>query len=462
MPEIEKVVIVGLDSADPGLVFERWLDDLPTLRRLVQHGLWGRLESCIPPLTVPAWSCMASGKDPGELGVYAFRNRRDWSYENLAIATNIDIRQPRLWDHVGRAGHPSILLGVPQTFPIVRPPRGCQVTCFLTPGRNSPYTHPPELKDEIAEAVGEYVFDVSDIRRADRAGLLEDIRRMAAQRFTLARHLLNTHPWTLLWLVEMGLDRVHHGFWHDMDPQHRRYTPGSPFENAIRDYYRFLDEQLAQLLDNLDLNRTAVWVVSDHGAQRMDGGFCLNDWLLREGFLTLKTPLSGVRRFELADVDWARTTAWADGGYTGQVFLNCVGREPQGVVEPDDVDAVCAALRAKLQALHDPAGRPMSTRVFRPEDTYDELLGFPPDLIVHLDDLRWRCVGSVGHADLFVYDDEAGPDDANHAQAGLYVLSHPSLNAGRHDATLYDVVPTTLKLLGLPRPPRLSGRALVE
>jgi predicted AlkP superfamily phosphohydrolase/phosphomutase len=28
---------------------------------------------------------------------------------------------------------------------------------------------------------------------------------------------------------------------------------------------------------------TAVLVVSDHGAQRLDGGFCVNEWLYREG-----------------------------------------------------------------------------------------------------------------------------------------------------------------------------------
>ena len=28
---------------------------------------------------------------------------------------------------------------------------------------------------------------------------------------------------------------------------------------------------------------TVVLVVSDHGAQRLDGGFCVNEWLIREG-----------------------------------------------------------------------------------------------------------------------------------------------------------------------------------
>ncbi|HEV2473153.1 MAG TPA: alkaline phosphatase family protein, partial [Chthonomonadales bacterium] len=63
-----RLVIIGLDCAEPSLVFEQWRDDLPNLSRLMQQGSYGRLESCIPAITVPAWSCMMSGRDPGELG----------------------------------------------------------------------------------------------------------------------------------------------------------------------------------------------------------------------------------------------------------------------------------------------------------------------------------------------------------------------------------------------------------
>ncbi len=39
MTRVEKVAIIGLDCGDPTLVFERWLGDLPNLRRLVESGL---------------------------------------------------------------------------------------------------------------------------------------------------------------------------------------------------------------------------------------------------------------------------------------------------------------------------------------------------------------------------------------------------------------------------------------
>ncbi len=463
MKRVEKVAIIGLDCADPRLVFERWLGDLPNLRRLCAGGLWGNLESCIPPLTVPAWSCMASGKDPGGLGVYGFRGRRDWTYENLGLSTNLDIRQPRLWDFTGRAGLSSITIGVPQTFPIVRPPRGCQITCFLTPSTKSPYTHPPELAAEIRDLLGsEYILDATGFQSADKHRLLGQIYEMAEQRFKVSRHLLATRPWDLFWMVEMGVDRIHHGFWRYSDPEHRQYQAGSPYENAIRDYYVFVDRQIGQLLDDLDLERTAVWVVSDHGAKRLDGTFCINDWLVREGLLVMKTPITGRRRFELADVDWSRTKVWGDGGYTGQLFINRAGREPQGIVAADEYEPLRDELAAQLEALSDHAGQPMHNRVFKPERLYADITGFPPDLIVLFGDLHWRGTGSLGHAAVYSFEAEGGPDDANHALAGMYILSHPALPPGRRDASLYDVAPTTLELLGLKAPRGLRGKSLMR
>ncbi len=75
------MVIIGLDCAEPTLVFDRFADRLPHLSALRETGLWGKLRSCDPPITVPAWMSMMSSKDPGTLGYYGFRNRADRSYE---------------------------------------------------------------------------------------------------------------------------------------------------------------------------------------------------------------------------------------------------------------------------------------------------------------------------------------------------------------------------------------------
>ena len=461
MSRIEKVAIIGLDCAEPSLVFEKWLDDLPNLRRLTQAGLYGNLESCIPPITVPAWTCMAASKDPGTLGIYGFRNRKDNTYEGLRIATNLEVREPRIWDILGRAGKQSITVGVPQTFPIVRPPPGCQITSFLTPSVESEYTYPPQLKREIAEVVGEYMLDVKGFRTENKQWLLDQIYEMTDKRFKVCRHLLTTRPWDLFWMVEMGHDRIHHGFWQFMDKAHHRYEPGNPFENAIRDYYVYTDKLIGELLEVMDLETTAVWVVSDHGSKRMDGGFCFNDWLIREGLLVMKEPVSEKRRFNFADVDWSQTKVWGEGGYYGRCFINTVGREPQGTVPAGEYESFRDELVAKIEAVPDHEGRPMGTRAYKPQDIYCQVNNVAPDLVVIFGDLRWRSVGTVGNPDVYTFENDTGPDDANHAQQGMYILSHPSLRSERRDVSLYDVAPTTLKMMDHPVPDDMCGTSLL-
>ncbi len=462
MSQIEKVAVIGLDCAEPSLVFDAWRELLPNLGRLMQNGQWGQLESCMPPITVPAWSCMTTSKDPGTLGVYGFRNRKDHTYDGLSIATNLAIKEPRVWDLLGAAGKKSISIGVPQTFPITRPPNGLQVTCFLTPGIDSDYTYPKELKQEIAGVVGEYIIDCKDFRTENKQWLLDQIYEMTDKRFKLCKHLLANKPWDLFWMVEMGTDRIHHGFWQFMDRRHHRYEAANAFENAIRDYYVHLDGLIGELLDVIDLQKTAIWVVSDHGAKRMDGGFCFNDWLIREGLLTMKQPVSGKKQFKFDEVDWARTKVWGEGGYYARCFINREGRESQGQVKAAEYEDFRDQLIRRIEALCDHQGRPMNNRAYKPEAIYQKVNGVAPDLVVIFGDLHWRSVGTIGNPDVYTFENDTGPDDANHAQQGMYILSHPSLPArGRVDASLYDVTPTILRLLGQPPRDGLVGKALV-
>ncbi|HOB74655.1 MAG TPA: alkaline phosphatase family protein [Phycisphaerae bacterium] len=463
MASIEKVAIIGLDCAEPSLVFDRWLEDLPNLRRLCERGTYGHLESCLPPITVPAWSCMASSADPGTLGIYGFRNRADYSYEKLTIATSLDVREPRLWEYLDARGMSSILLGVPGTYPIVRPVRGCMTSCFLAPDTQCDYTWPRELKKEIADVVGEYVIDVKNYRTDNKEWLLQQIHEMTEKRFKLARHLVKTKPWSLFWMVELGPDRMHHGFWQYMDPQHPKHEPGHPLSSAIHDYFVKVDGWIGELLAEMDLDKTAVWVVSDHGAKCMKGGFAFNDWLIREGYLVMKEPATSPRKFNFADVDWSKTRVWGEGGYYGRCFINVKGREPQGLVPQDSYESLRNELIAKLAALPDDKGVPMGTKAYKPQEIYRKVNGVPPDLVVIFGDLHWRSVGSIGNPSVYVFENDTGPDEANHAQQGMYVLSHPSLPArGRCDgASLYDVAPTCLSLLGIPVPAGLRGRTLV-
>jgi predicted AlkP superfamily phosphohydrolase/phosphomutase len=443
------------------LVFERFEQEMPTLTALRKGSIWGSLRSVDPPITVPAWSCMTSGRTPGELGVYGFRNRFDRSYDGLAIADSRAITAPRVWDLLSSAGGRNVIVGVPGTYPPSRV-RGCMVSCFLAPSTNHPFTFPNDLADEIERVTGGYMLDVENFRSEDKDRIAQQIFDMSEQRFDLARHLATTRPWELFMFVDMGPDRLHHGFWAACDPDHPRHVPGNRYEHMFRDYYRALDRHLASFLEIVPDGAT-VMVVSDHGAQPMVGGFCLNEWLVERGFLVLRETPDEKTAIGSANVDWSRTSAWGDGGYYGRIFINVRGREPRGSVSPSEYETFRQQLIDEIEALVDHQGHPMGNRALRPEDLYPAVRGVAPDLVVYFGDLRWRAVGSLGlHTGLYTFENDTGPDDANHAHDGIFALSSPSGGEG-HTAglSLLDVAPTLQALLGIEAPEGQTGRVLV-
>jgi predicted AlkP superfamily phosphohydrolase/phosphomutase len=468
MGSVEKILVIGLDCAEPSLVFGKWRDQLPNLRELMERGAWTTMNSTTPPITVPAWSCMMSSKDPGTLGIYGFRNRKDHSYSGLTFATSTAVREPRLWDILSKAGKRVVVLGVPGTYP-PSAVNGAMVSCFLTPDpATNQYTYPPELRDEIDQVLGkdQYMVDVSDYRTENKAPVLREIYEMTDRRFALANHLVRTKPWEFFMLVEMGIDRIHHAFWKFFDPQHRKFEPGSPFANAILDYYIHVDKLIGNLLAALpEPDKTGVLVVSDHGAKRIDGGIAVNEWLIREKYLTVREypqpPKPLGKLIAEGKVDWSATKVWSEGGYYARVFINVKGREPQGIVEPHEYEALRDELIRKLEKLGDENGKPIGTRVYRPEKLYHRCNGVWPDLVVIFGDLYWRSIGSIGYNTVHVFENDTGPDDANHAQDAMFLLSAPGIKAGQiAPLDILDVAPTLLWLCGQPIPPDMQGKPL--
>src|SRR6266704_1366967 len=97
---------------------------------------------------------MMSGRDPGELGIYGFRNRGDRSYQRMVVANSRAVKFPRLWDILGNAGWRVGILGVLGTFP-TPDVNGSLVSCFLAPNMDA--RHPlHEPSSPFAEAIHDY------------------------------------------------------------------------------------------------------------------------------------------------------------------------------------------------------------------------------------------------------------------------------------------------------------------
>lgn len=455
-----RVLLLGLDCASPHLVFQQFKDDLPVLCSLMDKGTYGVLKSSIPCITVPAWSSMTSSRDPGELGIYGFRNRADYDYESLFVADGRAVKEKRIWDYVGEADKQSLVMNVPQTYP-VKPIQGHLVSGFLTPDTKAQFAYPAIFKQEILKQIPDYDFDVRDFRNVERKALYQGIIDMTNAQYQMLEYAIVNKAWDFAMQVNIGVDRMHHAFWRYHDPEHRLHEADSPFSDAILDYYKLVDKWLGRIIAVAG-DDTTIIIASDHGVKRMDGAIAINEWLWQNGWLALKQAPDGITSFSHDMVDWENTRAWSTGGYYGRIFLNVAEREPQGIIAVDEYETVRDELAQAIQTIPDDKGKTMNSSVFKPEKLYRTVNNIAPDLMVYFGDLHWRCVGSLGYGKHYTLENDTGPDDANHAEEGMFIIHQPRSNGkGQVESyQLMDIAPTVLSLMGIDIPSEMQGRII--
>lgn len=461
-----RVFFFGIDGMPPQWVLDRWLPELPTFAALAAKGMSGRIRSTVPPTSIAAWTSIWSGCDPGQHGITGYLRRPHPPAPALGIVDATQVRVPRLWDILTQAGKRSIVLNVPLTYPVA-PMEGLLVSDFLTPGFDGACVYPDARKEDIRRFFGgPYHFDVSEFggyRRLGKEELVERVFRLTEEHLRWAEHLLE-EPWDLFVWATVGSDRLHHTLWRYLDPEHPEHEEHPTLGGAILSYYRMLDAALARILARLPAD-TAVVVSSDHGMRTMHGRVNLNDWLLREGHLTLQEDYAaevaaGPRKLDLRRVDWSRTRAYALGAYEALLYLHPEKKDRR----PEEYGAFLDSLAAGIAEIPGADGRRLRTVVHRLDGMYsDAALAETPDAVVFFDDLAMGVNCDVGNPGMHSWANTVGPDDGLHAMEGTFLLAGHGVPARGtvEGTTVLDLAPTMLRLLGMEVPARMRGRPLV-
>ncbi len=461
-----KAVVVGLDGFNPDLV-QLWLKELPNLTRLMEEGMYGKVESTVPPITPQAWTCAQSGKNPGQFGFWDFTFRRDFSYGEPLLVNSREIKVDTLYKILPRYGKKVAIVNVPVSYPPPEIPNGFAVSCFLTPSLEKTFTFPGDLRSEIEKVSGQYIIDASmegvNFRQLDKDVVLKRIYQMDEQKFKLIEYFYLEKKCDYVFGVIMGTDRMPHLFYRYFDEKHVRYELHPQFSKALKEHYQFCDQKIGELRHKLD-GDTVLIVHSDHSVQRLDGRINLNEWLAREGYLHLTARPSSPAPLKDCQVDWSRTKAWAT-GYTGQIYLNMKGREAQGVVAPSDYHATLDELSEKLKAIPGEKGQVLDTETFKRVDIHSGPCSkYGPDLFIYFDQCRYNISEMIGYDSLYSYDTGKGADDGGHGRAGFFAMSGPGVPAigAVRNMNLLDIAPTVLSLLGLSVPKDMEGQTLLQ
>jgi predicted AlkP superfamily phosphohydrolase/phosphomutase len=477
---VPKVLLVGLDGGTWAVLEPlARAGRLPNLAALMARGAWGVLRSTVPALTLPAWASLATGRNPGAHGLFAFRRLAPDRYENQELADARALRAPTLWDIAGEAGLTVGVVNMPPSYPLRRV-NGFLVGCMLTPSNKQHFTEPPEVAAEL----GAYRID-AEVPRALHPNAPDYAARALAYLDALATQTrLRTEavlrvaahrPCDLLAVVFYAPDRAQHLFWPYVTSPAESGNP--EIAAAVTALYGAVDEAVGRLAAAAGPEATVI-VVSDHGFGPAPTRLVrINRWLVAEGLL-VRRPLWSLRRkiirrwlparFDTDDyilLDRGRSRAWSvalDGPGEAGVWVHVRGRYPLGCVEPgDEYESVRTRLVTGLQALRDEAGRPVFAGVWRREELYHgPYVAEAPDVVV-------RCNAGYAvsmlalRADLKAtrviepFDSVAfnGHTGAHHPD-GIYLVAGPSVAArGRQAAQPIEAIaPTVLYLLGLAIP----------
>jgi len=461
---VTKIVVLGLDGLNPELV-RQWLDRLPNLKEMQQAGIWGEIESIVPPVEPPAWACVQCGRNPGAYGFWNYTYRDDFSYgEPKSVNSQvIDERVDCLYKMLPKTGQKAAMIDVPVSWPPPQIPGGYCISSFMTPGLEGSLTWPESLKDEVYSLVGEYILDTAEAGVMDKDRALKRIYDMDKQRFTLLRHFVHEKNCDYIFAVIAGSGLMPEIFCRYCDERHRRYDPDPRYKNALHDYYIWIDKNIGEIRGMLPTD-TTFFVLSAYGVQRCDGQINLNEWLIQQGYMTLYDYPSQPVKLKDLKVNWTRTNAWSTGS-AGQIYLNLKGREPQGVVDSEEHDRVIDELVEKIEGIPDEHGKALNTRVFRRDDIHSgPYAEYGPDLFVSFDGYHWSTSELVGYGKIYSFDIEQESDDSSHSLCGYFCIAGPGVPpAGEiKGVSLLNSAPTVLDVMGLKIPEDMESPSILE
>lgn len=454
---MRRAVVLGISGLNPDLV-QMWIDELPNLKKMRENGVWGRLESTIPPLSPHAWISAFSGRNAGAFGVWGkyYRTTHSYTLDEQAGSEVIDSRIRPLYHILAKLGQRVGALNLPWTDPVPKISGGFCVGGDKKSFGSGPQTWPEDFIKEVKKVIGEYVektFSLEGQRSTlNKKSLLTKIRRMDEQSFTLVKYLVKEKLCDMVMAVIDGTESVSHLSLRDTDSSHPFHNPKSGDRNTLLEYYGFIDAQIGEIKNILD-DDTVLCLFSVSAVQRLDGIIHLNEWLIEKGYLSLKEYPKKPTPLEEAHVDWSQTKAWGM-GETGQVYINLKGREKDGAVQPEEYGKVLNHLIKDLGNIATVKGKPVPVEVSRNDDLYfGRFVEYGPGLLLHIDCGRWRTDRRVGFGGGEIIDVKGVKEETREGlgRYGYICISGSDFPAAGElkRVSVLDIAPTVIDILNL-------------
>jgi predicted AlkP superfamily phosphohydrolase/phosphomutase len=481
-----RVLVIGLDGATPGIIMKlKGEGKLPYMSKILREGVYGKVKTVLPNDSPPIWTSFMTGKNPGKHGIFSFEKRIPGSYE-VGVSCSSDILCDTLLDILSNIGKKVCAVNVPMTYPPWKV-NGVLVSGIISPMETlkNNFAYPSSITRSLLES-GYKVEPDPLIYDGNEDAYIDEVFAVMKKRAEVALSLFESDSWDFFMTVFIEADRLQHFFWVDWDkthPMHDRKRE-ERYGDVIIKCYEQLDSIIGKFLEKVDENTTTI-IVSDHGFLPVYRKVNLNSWLINHGLLKMRLKPWSVARSKLSrgrtysflmrlhffgklkkiaaesqrsEIDIGKTRVFVNGG--SLLYINLKGREPNGLVEPDEYEKLRTSIIRGLKSINDPVGlRPVFDNIFRKEEIYSASnLDLAPDLIGKLKE-GYRYSQVIG-PDFPVVSKEDWRH-SYHDYESFFMAYGGSLHGkGTINANIVDLAPTILHLLDAPIPDDMDGKVL--
>jgi len=503
-----KMLVIGLDGVGFDFIKD-WLEQgkLPTIAKLMECGVYGDLQSTIPPITPPAWASFMTGMNPGKHGIYDFvivKRKKSGDYE-YSLVNSKNIKGKCIWDFLTAKKKKSIVLNVPLTYPPWEI-NGIMISGYLSPPTKN-YAYPNDVVGELEKNIGEYIIFPDENILNNPGRKFKKLLKIIEKRKEAAIYLMKNYEYDFFMVEFQMTDTICHLL---------------KDRGKILEVYQKVDESIAEILEHTDAQRTNVIIISDHGMTPVKKTIRINRWLYNLGlyrtkkglqkeyithttimksnyhakkqsrkeillnllsnmgitvekinyylsllgidFLKRLFPKSITHSLPRITTDWRNTKAYlfSQHAYWMGISINLKGREAEGIVEPgEEYEKLRNYIIRELYNLKDPeTGERVIEKALKKEEVYSgPYLNKAPDILVLTKNQEY--ISDPGpYGDIF----SKNPNEIHaHKMNGIFIAYGPDIKRGQiKGAKIIDIAPTILHMMDVPVPEDMDGRVLKE
>lgn len=479
----KKLMIIGLDGATWKIL--RPLVDagkLPNIRKIMNGGVYGYLQSTFPPVTTPAWICMATGKNPGKIGVFDFISKD--KNDSWKVTNSNDFRKNNsYWDLLNRHNYITYLINYPTLYPFYDINGVIVGGLALPPHANK--TYPTALETKLDEITDGYLIEPNHFWENKDEFVVDLIELIEKQ--SKAVHYLLDQKWDLFFHVSSVSDWLQHGLWSDWEDIDSKYH--QDFINI----WVLLDKKIGSILEKI--SNINLLIVSDHGFGSLKENFNLSRWLYEKGYVN-KKRFARLRRFthfilyfsfkklkKIIPEKYLKLNKITSGVWQKQLNIGLPGPPEidmeksriipghssgqQGYLYINKSVKNREELKRELMDELKKAGEKyeFNINVYETDELFSgNKIHLAPDIIFKINDFRCNIQISTLKGKIFSDVIPSKNKSGSHRMKGIFMAYGPDIiNGGElKELKIYDIAPTILHMFDVPIPKDIDGRVLKE